>query len=48
LFIQFKNIYKSAVKDIENNSFIHKDKETKEKVEDKALPKDLTGKVGVE
>lgn len=48
LFIQFKNIYRSAIKDINNNSFVHKDKEAKEKVEDKAQPKDLTGKVGVE
>lgn len=48
LFIQFKNIYRSAIKDIENNSFIQKEKETKEKIEDKAQPKDLTGKVGVE
>jgi kinesin family protein 6/9 len=48
LFVQFKNIYRSAVKDIENNSFVQKDKETKEKVEDKAQVKDMTGKVGVE
>ena len=48
LFFQFKNIYKSAIKDIENNSYVRKDTQ---KIEDKkeGEPNRDTGKkVGTE
>ena len=47
LFVQFKNIYRSAVRDIQNNSQIQKDI-PKDQVESKLEEKNNANKVGVE
>ena len=48
LFVQFKNIYKSPIKDIDNNSVMNKIGSTNERVEEKAQLKDTSNRVGVE
>ena len=48
LFVQFKNIYKSAVKDIDNGSFVKRQSEAKEAVKESAQLKDTSNRVGVE
>jgi hypothetical protein len=48
LFIQFRNIYRSAIKDMENNSFVKKSSEHKENLEGKEEVKKSPNRVGVE
>lgn len=48
LFVQFKNIYRSAVKDIDNGSFIQKQSDQKDPVKETAQLKDTSNRVGVE
>ena len=48
LFFQFKNIYKSAIKDIENNSYVRKESQKIEDKKEGEPSRDTGKKVGTE
>lgn len=48
LFVQFRNIYKSAIRDLANNNHPRQEKREEEKKNEGAEKKNVTNKVGEE